>query len=126
MLEESKKIVQDYTNIWLNKDETLMAKIFAPDIQYTEFMGTVYCGLAQCLKWFKDWTKVGQVLKWEIFNVYRMKDAIIAEWYFESEYEKNTDGFNGASVITLNSAGQIQSVREYYAKPTLTYPYGRV
>ncbi len=120
------ELINSYTGIWLKKDANLIKKVFAKDIRYTEFMGNVYIGLEQCLHWFRDWSKVGRVLKWDILSQYDIGNTIIVEWYFESEYEKNTDGFNGVSVIKINNQGLIGSVREYYAKSELTYPYGRI
>jgi len=123
---QCEKIAQDYISIWLNKDETIIPRLFAEDIVYTEFMGTVYQGVDQCLKWFQEWNRVGKVLKWEIQNTYETGNTMIVEWYFESEYMKNTDGFNGVSVIVVNEAGKISSVREYYAKAERSYPFGEI
>ncbi len=123
---KSQEIVANYINIWLNRDETIIPRLFAEDIVYTEFMGSVYQGIEQIRHWFSDWCKVGRVLKWDIQKTLETENTIVVLWYFESEYEKNTDGFNGVSVIVVNDENNIISVNEYYAKANLFYPYGKI
>lgn len=119
------KAVNEYFAAWLKQDETIIPRLFAEDIVYIECTGTVYLGKAQCERWFTEWNQEGRVLKWDILKTYEIGDTIIVQWYFECEYEKNTDGFNGVSVITLNDEGLIKSVQEYYAKAEQNYPYGK-
>lgn len=120
------EIIKEYFSAWVKKDESIIPKIFAEDIVYTECMGTVYMGKAQCMRWFSDWNQKGSVLKWDIQRTFDAGDTVIVQWFFECDYENNIDGFNGVSLIEFDSQGLIASVNEYYAKAELDYPYEKI
>ena len=118
-----KEILSEYFTAWINNDIEIVRKTFADDIIYTECYGPQYRGISQVLQWFEEWNRHGRVLRWDIKRVFESGNTIIAEWYFECEYEGNVDGFDGVTVADFDGE-RIVNLSEFQSKPEHYYPYG--
>ncbi len=116
-------IIRKYFAAWIENDISAITEIFAPDIIYTECYGPEHHGMAQMLRWFKDWNQHGKVLEWKIKRIIESNRALVAEWYFECEYEGNIDGFDGVTIADFNDDMKIFRLCEFQSKPKHYSPY---
>jgi ketosteroid isomerase-like protein len=123
-MEKKEQIIREYFNAWIENTVSILPALLAEDIAYSECYGPEYHGLEQILQWFSDWHGKGKVLEWRIKQFIHQKDIVAAEWYFECDYENNTDGFDGVSIIAFNQDNKITSVKEFQSKARHYYPYG--
>ena len=119
-----KEIIELYFKCWLEKDSSKLENIFADDIVYSECYGPEYTGIEQIYLWFTDWNNKGTVLQWVIKDVVEKNETLIVEWYFECDYDGNTDGFDGVTVAKFNKENKIYSLKEFQSKSEHYYPYG--
>lgn len=122
-MESREKIIKEYFNCWINKDTSILEKVFDQKIKYVECYGPAYEGLAQIKSWFNDWQEHGKVLTWEIKEFVHSKENSICNWYFKCEYDGKIDGFNGVSWIKFNNENKIVELREYQSKVPNYFPY---
>lgn len=121
---DKKEIIKGYFNSWIENNASLLTKLFAADVIYSECYGPEYHGIRQILTWFDEWHSKGRVIEWKIKQFIQEKGTIVVEWYFECEYEGNVDGFDGVSIITFNAENKITSIKEFQSKAQHEYPYG--
>lgn len=122
-MEDREKIIKDYFNSWITKDDSILEKVFAENIKYIECYGPAYAGIVQVKKWFKDWQNHGKVIVWDINKFVHSEKYSICDWYFECEYDGKLDGFNGVSWIEFNNENKIVKLREYQSKVPNYFPY---
>lgn len=122
---EHRKIIEYYFAAWLSKDGIALSALFADDVIYTECYGPEYHGLAQIECWFADWNKRGTVLRWDIKSILENGNTLCVEWYFECEYDGNTDGFDGVSWVEFDECGKIKLLKEFQSKAEHCFPYGQ-
>ncbi len=115
--------VKQYFEAWLKKDGSELKNILADEIYYSECYGPEYVGIKEVEQWFYAWNQAGNVLKWEIKKYIEQNNTIIAEWYFECEYEGNRDGFDGISWIVFDNEKKICSVKEFQSQSEHYRPY---
>ena len=101
-MENKEKIIKQYFESWINKDISIIEKHFSQNIRYIECYGPEYNGIRQVRQWFSDWNNGNSVLKWDIKNKIEYENTIVVEWFFECEYDKNIDGFDGVSIIEFD------------------------
>ena len=118
-----KDTLQKYFLAWIDGDIETVGALFSDDIVYTECYGPEYRGIDQILRWFGDWNRKGRVLEWTIKRTFEQGDTIIAEWYFECEYEGNTDGFDGVTIADFDGSGKIVRLCEFQSKAEHYFPY---
>lgn len=115
--------IKDLFACWLNKDPSVLESVFSESVVYSECYGPVYHGLSQLKLWFADWNKQGTVLKWDIHAFITSGNQVVCRWYFECEYIKNVDGFDGVSWFVFDDEDKIASVCEYQSTLPHVYPY---
>lgn len=118
-------IIKEYFDSWINKDDSVLEKVFAINAKYIECYGPAYDGLIQIQKWFKDWQDRGSVLIWNINKFVHSGEDSVCDWYFECEYDGKIDGFNGVSWIKFNDENKIIEIREYQSKVPNYFPYNK-
>ncbi len=123
-MKEREKRIRRYFNAWLENAPDCLPEIFGETIVYSECYGPEYRGLGQIKKWFADWNRHGKVLEWDIKGVLHQGSRTAVEWYFRCEYDGNTDGFDGVSLIEFDEAGKIVSLKEFQSKAEHVFPYG--
>lgn len=119
-----KDAIRSYFDCWLRKDITPIDSLFADNIVYTECYGPVYTGIGQLRSWFHDWNTRGRVIRWDIKRIIEHENTIVAEWYFECEYDGGTDDFDGVTIAVFDRHGKICELKEFQSKAEHYYPYG--
>ena len=122
-MESREKIIKEYFNCWINKDISILEKVFDKNVNYVECYGPTYAGLAQIKRWFNDWQEHGKVLTWEINEFVHNRENSICNWNFKCEYDCKIDVFNGVSWIKFNDENKIVEIREYQSKIPNYFPY---
>lgn len=119
------KIIREYFAAWLEKKADVLESIFAENIVYSECYGPEYHGLWQIKQWFSDWNQRGSVWEWSIKRFLHQDNVTVVEWFFRCEYDGNTDGFDGVSIITFNEDRKILELKEFSSKAEHNFPYGQ-
>jgi len=122
-MNNKQEIIRQYFKSWIKKDISIIEKHFSENVKYIECYGPEYNGIKQIRLWFNDWNKENNVLKWEIKRFIENKNIVVAEWFFECEYDKNIDGFDGVSIVEFNENNKIEVVKEFQSKAEHTFPY---
>ena len=122
-MEYREKIIKKYFQCWINKDTSILEKVFDKNTNYVECYGPAYHGLNQIKRWFNDWQEHGRVLTWEINEFVHSGENSICDWYFKCKYDGKIDGFNGVSWIKFNNENKIVELREYESKVPNYFPY---
>ena len=124
-METKENIVRQYFESWINKDINIIEKYFSENIKYIECYGPEYNGIKQIRQWFNDWNNGNNVLQWNVKRIIEHKNTIIAEWFFECEYDKNISGFDGVSIIEFDENNKIKLVKEFQSKAEHIFPYNK-
>lgn len=117
------EILADYFKAWIDNDIDVLCRTFSDDAIYSECYGPEYHGREQILKWFSEWNLRGRVIEWRIKRSFVQGDTVIAEWYFECEYDSNTDGFDGVTIADFNAENKIIRLCEFQSRSDHYYPY---
>ena len=125
-MENKEKIIKQYFESWINKDISIIEKHFSKNIRYIECYGPEYNGIRQIRQWFNDWNNGNSVLKWDIKNIIECENTIVVEWFFECEYDKNIDSFDGVSIIEFDDSNKIKLIKEFQSKAEHTFPYNEI
>lgn len=118
-----KEIIRHYFQSWTKGDISVMEKIFTEDIEYTECYGPQYNSKESILKWFTDWHKRGEVISWDIKNIYESENIIIAEWNFKCLWDREISNFDGVTIAEFDDNGLIFNLREFQSKSEHYNPY---
>ena len=116
--------VRGYFQAWLEQDLEAVKEIFAENVVYSECYGPEYRGLSQIIRWFTEWNERGRVLEWRIKRVLQENKTLVAEWYFQCQYEGVIDGFDGVSIVDFDDEMKIVKLREFQSKAEHYFPYG--
>ena len=119
-------IIKQYFDAWLKKDSSCFLNIFNEKITYSECYGPEYFGIKQVLQWFNDWNKQGTVLVWDIKQFIQQDNTVVAEWYFECDYNNNQSGFDGVSIVRFDENCKIVNLKEFQSKVKHNFPYGKL
>lgn len=115
-------IIKEYFKSWINKDSSILLNNFHEDAEYFESWGPAYNGINQLEEWFLKWNKKGKVIKWEIKDIIESDNKIICEWYFEFEYNKKNDNFNGVTIASFDDNNKIILLKEFMSVLPTEYP----
>lgn len=116
--------VRGYFQAWLEQDLEAVKEVFAENVVYSECYGPEYRGLSQIIRWFTEWNERGRVLEWRIKRVLQENKTLVAEWYFQCQYEGVIDGFDGVSIVNFDDEMKIVKLREFQSKAEHYFPYG--
>lgn len=118
-----KEILKKYFLAWLDADIKSAEGVFSNDIVYSECYGPEYHGINQVLQWFREWNKNGRVLEWSIKRMLEQGNTLVAEWYFECEYNNEVSGFDGVTIADFDKDMKISRLLEFQSKAGHYYPY---
>ena len=118
--------IRQWFSMWLDKQDTGIADLFAPDAVYIESWGPEYHGSGKIKLWFDEWNSRGGVQRWDIRQYFHKGDQTVVEWSFRCVM---TDGviqsFDGISLIHWNEAGRICFLQEFGCNETRYDPYAQ-
>ena len=116
--------IQQWFSMWLDKQDTGIEDLFAPDAVYIESWGPEYHGSGKIKLWFDEWNTRGTVERWDIRQYFHKGDQTVVEWTFRCVMADGTvQSFDGLSLIRWNEAGQICFLQEFGCNENRYDPY---
>ena len=101
-------------DMWLQKKDLGILKIFSENAVYTESWGPKYHGASKIKLWFDEWNTRGTVLQWDIKQYFHNESQTIVEWYFKNTMNNGkVEAFDGISLIEWTPDDKIQSLKEF-------------
>ena len=124
MEKQQENKIQQWFSMWLDKQDTGIEELFAPDAVYIESWGPEYHGSGRIKLWFDEWNTRGTVERWDIRQYFHKGDQTIVEWSFRCTMTDGTvQSFDGLSLIRWNEAGQICFLQEFGCNENRYDPY---
>ena len=100
--------------MWLQKKDLEIFKIFSNNATYIESWGPRYDSSKKIKLWFDEWNNRGTVLKWDIKQFFHKENQTIVEWYFECQMEaEEATAFDGISLIEWTDDNKIKFLKEF-------------
>ena len=118
--------IRQWFSMWLDKQDTGIEELFAPDAVYIESWGPEYHGSGKIKLWFDEWNSRGTVERWDIRQYFHKGDQTVVEWVFRCTMTDGTvQSFEGLSLIRWNKAGQICFLQEFGCNENRYDPYAQ-
>ena len=118
--------IRQWFSMWLDKQDTGIEELFAPDAVYIESWGPEYYGSGKIKLWFDEWNSRGTVERWDIRQYFHKGDQTVVEWVFRCTMTDGTvQSFDGLSLIRWNKAGQICFLQEFGCNENRYDPYAQ-
>lgn len=118
--------IRQWFSMWLDKQDTGIEELFAPDAVYIESWGPEYHGNGKIKLWFDEWNTRGTVERWDIRQYFRKGDQTVVEWAFRCVMADGTvQSFDGLSLIRWNEAGKICFLQEFGCNENRYDPYAQ-
>ena len=118
--------IRQWFSMWLDKQDTGIEELFAPDAVYIESWGPEYHGSGKIKLWFDEWNSRGTVERWDIRQYFHKGDQTVVEWVFRCVMAGGTiQSFDGLSLIRWNKAGQICFLQEFGCNENRYDPYAQ-
>ena len=118
--------IRQWFSMWLDKQDTGIEELFAPDAVYIESWGPEYHGSGKIKLWFDEWNSRGTVERWDIRQYFHKGDQTVVEWVFRCTMTDGTvQSFDGLSLIRWNKAGQICFLQEFGCNENRYDPYAQ-
>ena len=70
MKREKERIIRSWFEMWLHKEDTDIQDLFEENAVYIESWGPKYHGAEKIKHWFYEWNTRGEVLKWDIKQIF--------------------------------------------------------
>lgn len=118
--------IRQWFSMWLDRQDTGIEELFAPDAVYIESWGPEYYGSGKIKLWFDEWNSRGTVERWNIRQYFHKGDQTVVEWAFRCVMAGGTvQSFDGLSLIRWNKAGQICFLQEFGCNENRYDPYAQ-
>ena len=118
--------IRQWFSMWLDRQDTGIEELFAPDAVYIESWGPEYYGSGKIKLWFDEWNSRGTVERWDIRQYFHKGDQTVVEWAFRCVMAGGTvQSFDGLSLIRWNKAGQICFLQEFGCNENRYDPYAQ-
>ena len=118
--------IRQWFSMWLDRQDTGIEELFAPDAVYIESWGPEYYGSGKIKLWFDEWNSRGTVERWDIRQYFHKGDQTVVEWVFRCVMAGGTiQSFDGLSLIRWNKAGQICFLQEFGCNENRYDPYAQ-
>ena len=118
--------IRQWFSMWLDRQDTGIEELFAPDAVYIESWGPEYYGSGKIKLWFDEWNSRGTVERWDIRQYFHKGDQTVVEWVFRCTMTDGTvQSFDGLSLIRWNKAGQICFLQEFGCNENRYDPYAQ-
>lgn len=116
--------IRQWFSMWLDKQDTGIGDLFAPDAVYIESWGPEYHGSGKIKLWFDEWNTRGTVQRWDIRQYFHKENQTVVEWSFRCAMMDGViQSFDGLSLIRWNKAGQICFLQEFGCNENRYDPY---
>ena len=116
--------IRQWFSMWLDRQDTGIEELFAPDAVYIESWGPEYHGSGKIKLWFDEWNTWGVVERWDIRQYFHKGDQTVVEWAFRCVMMDGTvQSFDGLSLLRWNKAGQICFLQEFGCNENRYDPY---
>ncbi|MCI8497374.1 MAG: nuclear transport factor 2 family protein [Clostridiales bacterium] len=113
-MQQREKIIRLWFDMWLQKSDEGILKIFSDDAIYIESWGPKYKGAFRIKQWFEEWNRRGTVLVWDIKQYFHSENQTVAEWYFKNRMnDGRTEEFDGVSLIGWTRDHKIEFLKEF-------------
>ncbi len=123
-MKERESIIQLWFDMWLQKKDLGIQKIFADNAVYIESWGPEYHGLSKIKRWFDEWNHRGAVLQWDIKQFIHADKQTVVEWYFRNSMNDGTvEAFDGVTLTRWNNEGKIIFLQEFGCNENRYDPY---
>lgn len=122
-MKRQEQIISQYFQSWINRDPTMIRKIFAPNALYSECYGPEYRGAATIERWFMDWQEHGTVIVWDIKQFIHQDNRTAVEWRFQCDYDGEVSEFDGVTLVEFDSEDHITNLKEFQSKLPHYFPY---
>lgn len=118
--------IRQWFSMWLDKQDTGIEELFAPDAVYVESWGPEYHSIGKIKLWFDEWNSRGTVERWDIRQYFHKGDQTVVEWVFRCAMTDGTvQSFDGLSLIRWNGVGQICFLQEFGCNENRYDPYAQ-
>lgn len=118
--------IRQWFSMWLDKQDTGIEELFAPDAVYIESWGPEYHSIGKIKLWFDEWNSRGTVERWDIRQYFHKGDQTVVEWVFRCAMTDGTvQSFDGLSLIRWNGVGQICFLQEFGCNENRYDPYAQ-
>ena len=118
--------IRQWFSMWLDKQDTGIEELFAPDAVYIESWGPEYHGRRKIKLWFEEWNSRGAVERWDVLQYFHKGDQTVVEWAFRCAMTDGTvQSFDGLSLIRWNKADQICCLQEFGCNENRYDPYAQ-
>ena len=118
--------IRRWFSMWLDRNDTGIEELFAPDAVYIESWGPEYHGSRKIKLWFDEWNTRGTVERWDIRQYFHKRGQTVVEWTFRCAMTDGTvQSFDGLSLIRWNEAGQICFLQEFGCNENRYDPYAQ-
>lgn len=123
-MDRREEIIRRWFDMWLNKQDIGISRIFSEDAVYVESWGPEYHGVSAIRHWFQEWNARGTVLVWDIRQFFHKDDQTIVEWLFENRMnDGKTERFEGLTLVRWAEDGRIALLKEYGCNEDRYDPY---
>lgn len=113
-MDTKEKIIRIWFSMWLEKRDLGIDNIFTDDAIYIESWGPEYKGVKKIKHWFNEWNTRGNVIIWDIKNIFHEGNQTLVEWHFKNAMNDGTiEEFDGITVIKWTENGKINFLKEY-------------
>ncbi len=111
-------------DMWLQKSDLGISRIFADNAVYVESWGPEYAGISKIKHWFDEWNTRGTVLRWDIKQFFHKENQTVVEWCFKNVMKDGTaEAFDGMSLIRWTQDDKINFLQEFGCNESRYDPY---
>lgn len=123
-MNEKEEIIRLWFDMWLQRVDMGILKIFSDNAVYIESWGPEYHGSAKIKHWFDEWNSRGTVLQWDIKQYFHKGNQTAVEWYFKSMMKGGkVEGFDGISLVEWTRDNKICYLKEFSCRDNRYDPY---
>lgn len=123
-MKEREDIIRLWFDMWLQKKDLGIQRIFANDSVYIESWGPEYHGMEKIKLWFDEWNQRGTVLRWDIKQFIHTDEQTVVEWYFRNAMNDGTaEAFDGVTLVRWDNQGKIIFLQEFGCNKNRYDPY---
>ena len=124
MRKKKEDLVRLWFDMWLQKKDLGIDRLFDENAVYIESWGPEYHGARMIKHWFYEWNTRGTVLIWDIKQYFHKENQTIVEWYFKNSMQDGkTEAFDGLSLIIWTDEGKIRFLKEFGCNTARYNPY---